>query len=190
MKKVLPFLVISIICSLGAFAQVTMKPHVSIGGEYGLTTGNLSSYYGSVIGASVKLEIPVVSPKFNLTATVGFTEYLVRLDYNGPLNLSAEKFIPVELGARYYFTRIAYFEGDAGFSQNINSDYTRSSSAFIYSPAIGFSAPTNKHKSTIDVGLRFESRVQSSGNNNQAALRLAYRFGPTFPADKKKKDTK
>ena len=190
MKKVLPPLIIFIICSLGAFAQVTMKPHISVGGEYGLTTGNLSSSYGSVIGASAKLEVPLASPKFNLTATVGFTGYLVRLDYNGPINLTAEKFIPVELGARYYFSNIAYLEGDAGFSQNINSNYTGSSTAFIYSPIIGFSAPTNKHNATVDVGLRFESRVQNSGNNNQVALRLAYRFGPTFPADKKKKDAK
>ncbi|ASU33259.1 hypothetical protein [Mucilaginibacter xinganensis] len=190
MKKIILPLVVFIIWGINGFAQVSMKPHISIGGEYGLTTGNLSNYYGSVAGGSVKVELPVSSPLFNLTATVGFTGYLVRLDYDGPLSLNTQKFIPIELGARYYFSRISYFEADAGISQNINSNYTGSSSAFIYSPVIGFSAPTNKHNGTIDLGLRFESRVQSAGNNNQLALRLAYRFGPTFAADNKKKDAK
>ncbi|MDB5087737.1 MAG: hypothetical protein JWR09_1731 [Mucilaginibacter sp.] len=190
MKKALLSFIVFIICSLGAFAQVTMSPHISIGGEYGLTTGSLSNYYGSVVGGSVKVEVPVSSPKFNITGTLGFTSYLVRLDYDGPLNLKPDQFLPLELGARYYFSQIAYVEGDAGVSFNLQDNFTGSSHAFVYSPIIGFSAPTNNHKGTIDVGLRYESRVQSAGNINQVALRLAYRFGPTFPAEKKKKEAK
>jgi len=173
-------------CSLGGFAQVTMKTHLSLGVEYGLTTGSLSDFYGSVIGTSVKIEVPVGSPDFNLTGTIGYTVYLVRLDYQGPLILNAEKFIPVEIGAKYYFTKIAYFEGDAGISQNVEGNFTGSKSAFIYSPMIGISAPSNNHKSTIDIGLRFESR----GDNHQVAVRVAYRFGPTFPKPEKSKGAK
>lgn len=183
MKKTLLTSIIVLVCTLGVFAQVAMKPHLSIGAEYGLTTGKLSNYYGSVVGGSLKFELPVGSPQFNITGTVGYTAYLVRLDYNGPLNLNAEKFIPVEIGAKYYFTKIAYFEGDAGFSQNIQTNFAGSKTAFIYSPVIGISAPTNKHKSTIDLGLRFESR----GDYSQVAARLAYRFGPTYPAAEKPK---
>lgn len=181
MKRTLLVSVVLLIYSISTRAQVTMKPHVSIGGEYGLTTGSLSNYYGSVVGGSLKLELPVGSPRFNLTGTIGYTSYLVRLDYSGPIPLSAQQFIPVEIGAKYYFTNIAYFEGDAGISQNIQSNFTGSKSAFIYSPVIGISAPTNKHQSTIDLGLRYESR----GDNHQVAIRLAYRFGPTFPAAEK-----
>ena len=181
MKKTSLALIIGLVCSLGAFAQVTMKPHVSIGAEYGLTTGNLSNYYGSVAGGSLKLEFPVGSPQFNITGTIGYTRYLVRLDYNGPPGLNAEEFLPFEAGAKYFFTKIAYVEGDAGISQNIQSNFTGSKTAFIYSPVIGIAAPTNNHKATIDIGLRFESR----GDNHQAAIRLAYRFGPTFPAAEK-----
>jgi len=181
MKRTLLVSAAILICAISARAQVTMKPHLSLGAEYGLTTGSLSDFYGSVIGASLKVEVPVGSPELNLTGTIGYTGYLVRLDYHGPLNLSSEQFIPVELGLKYYFTRIAYFEGDAGFSQNIQTNFTGSKTTFIYSPVIGISAPTNKHKSTIDLGLRFESR----GDNRQVAVRLAYRFGPTFPAAEK-----
>ena len=186
MKRTLLVSAAILICSISARAQVTMKPHVSLGAEYGLTTGALSNYYGSVIGASFKVELPVWSPQFNLTGTIGYTGYLVRLDYHGPLSLATVQFIPVEIGAKYYFTRIAYFEGDAGFSQNIQSSFAGSKTAFIYSPVIGISAPTNKHKSTIDLGLRFESR----GDYSQVAVRLAYRFGPTYPAAEKQKGGK
>jgi len=186
MKRALLLLFAVLLCSMGAVAQVTMKPHLSIGFEYGLTTGSLSDLYGSVIGTSLKVEVPLGSPEFNLTGTIGYTAYLVRLDYNGPLVLDAEKFIPVEIGAKYYFTKIAYFEGDAGISQNIQNNFTGSKTAFIYSPMIGISAPTNKHKSTIDLGLRFESR----GDNHQVAVRVAYRFGPTFPKPEKPKGGK
>jgi len=186
MKKTLLTSIIVLVCSLGLFAQVTMKPHLSIGAEYGLTTGNLSNYYGSVVGGSLKFELPVGSPQFNLTGTIGYTAYLVRLDYYGPLILNAEQFIPLELGAKYFFTKIAYVEGDAGISQNTQTNFTGSKTAFIYSPVIGISAPTNNHKSTIDLGLRFESR----GDNHQVAVRMAYRFGPTFPAPEKPKGAK
>jgi len=186
MKRTLLLVIAVLMCSLGGFAQVTMKTHLSLGVEYGLTTGSLSDFYGSVIGTSVKIEVPVGSPDFNLTGTIGYTAYLVRLDYQGPLILNAEKFIPVEIGAKYYFTKIAYFEGDAGISQNVQSNFTGSKSAFIYSPMIGISAPSNNHKSTIDLGLRFESR----GDNHQVAVRVAYRFGPTFPKPEKAKGSK
>lgn len=172
--------------SLGALAQVTMKTHLSLGVEYGLTTGSLSDFYGSVIGTSVKIEVPIGSPELNLTGTIGYTAHLVRLDYNGLLVLNAEKFIPVEIGAKYYFTKIAYFEGDAGISQNVESNFTGSKCAFIYSPMIGISAPSNNHRSTIDLGLRFENR----GDNHQVAVRVAYRFGPTFPKSEKPKGAK
>jgi hypothetical protein len=186
MKRLLLVAVIILICSISARAQVTMAPHASLGAEYGLTTGSLSNFYGSVIGASIKVEVPVGSPQFNLTGTIGYTSYLVRLDYYGPIPLNAVQFIPVEIGAKYYFTKIAYFEGDAGFSQNVQDNFIGTKTAFIYSPIIGISAPTNKHKSTIDIGLRFESR----GDNHQVAVRMAYRFGPTFPAAEKPKGAK
>ena len=100
MKRTLLLLIAVLMCSLGGFAQVTMKTHLSLGVEYGLTTGSLSDFYGSVIGTSVKIEVPVGSPDFNLTGTIGYTAYLVRLDYQGPLILNAEKFIPVEIGPK------------------------------------------------------------------------------------------
>ena len=151
---------------------------LSFGVEYGLAVGQVSSVYGTVLGGSIKLEIPVAKSDFNITATVGFTDYLVHLDYTGPLTgVQSSQYIPVSIGGKYYFSRLFYVEGDAGISNNINSDYTAKSQAFYYAPIIGISAPTSKHKANIDIGLRYDARVESGGTIGQIALRLAYKFG-------------
>ena len=66
--------------------------------------------------------------------------------------------------------------------QIVNADGTETTkkvtnTAFIYSPVIGFSAPTRKHKGTVDIGLRYEGRGESGATVSQFALRIAYRFG-------------
>ena len=151
---------------------------LSFGVEYGLAIGQASDVYGTVLGGSVKFEIPVARSDFNITATVGFTDYLVHLDYTGPLTgIQSAQYIPVSLGGKYYFSRLFYVEGDAGISNNINSNYTAKSQAFYYAPIIGVSAPTSKHKANIDIGLRYDARVETGGTIGQIALRLAYKFG-------------
>ncbi len=173
------FLLFVIILSgtISCFAQTTPKDQLSIGPEYGLAAGQISSNYATVLGASVKFELPVSASQFNVTITGGITNYLVKLDYHGVLPLSSILYFPVELGGKYYFSKIAYVEGDAGVSFNANQYYTGSKTAFIYAPIIGVTAPTNKHKAAIDLGLRYEGRVENGVTVSQLALRLAYRFG-------------
>jgi|SRR6185437_6541652 len=157
-------------------AQTKSRSQLSLGGEFGFPTGQASQIYGTVLGASAKLEIPVSASPFYFTLTSGLSEYIVRLDYIGVIN-NAGYLVPLEAGGKYYFTKIGYFEADFGASANINSNYSASRTAFIYAPVLGFSAPTNKHKSTIDIGMRYEGRVESGGTVSQVAFRLAYRFG-------------
>ena len=175
MRKSLLLLFSFGLISLSSHAQTKSPDQLSIGGEFGLPTGQASQVYGSVIGASVKLEIPTAAPRFNFVITSGLTDYLVKFNYTGLL--ANATYIPVEVGGRYYFSKIGYFEGDFGVSTDINSNYTAAKSAFIYAPVLGFSAPSNKHKGTVDIGLRYEGRVESGGTVSQVALRVAYRFG-------------
>jgi len=169
--------------TLGAFSQTKSLPQLSVGGEFGLPVGYISSVYGSIFGASAKLEIPVSKAPLFLTITTGISAYVVKLDYVYPANATVETnippliYIPVEVGAKYYFSKIGYFEGDIGISTNANSDVTNDKQAFIFAPIVGFSAPTNKHKATVDICLRYETRVVSDQYINQIALRVAYRFG-------------
>jgi hypothetical protein len=182
MNKHLRLIVIfSVIVSSG-FAQTKSATQLSIGGEFGLPVGQIASVYGTVFGASVKLEIPVFQSSAFFTITGGISDYVVKLDYTYPAtagiktNILPLTYIPFEIGGKYYFSKIGYFEGDLGVSNNINSNYSAAKMAFIYSPVVGFSAPTNKHTATVDIGLRYEGRVESGGTVSQFALRVAYRF--------------
>jgi hypothetical protein len=159
-------------------AQSKSSTQLSIGAEFGVPVGQASEIYGKVLGASLKLEVPVSKSPFSIVITSGISTFLVKFDYTGILDNAS--YIPVEAGGKYYFSKMGYVEADLGVSNNINSNYTAEKTAFMYSPVIGISAPTNKpnkHKTTIDMGLRYEGRVENGGTVGQIALRVAYRFG-------------
>ena len=175
MKKILLFVFILSGTIFNSLAQTKSSPQLSIGAEFGLPTGQASQIYGSVLGASLKFEFPVLHAPINFTVTTGFSEFLLKFDYTGLLKNVA--YLPVEIGGKYYINKVVYFEGDLGVSFEGNNGYTGPRAAFIYAPIIGVSAPTNNHKAIIDLGLRYEGRVESAGTGNQLAVRLAYRFG-------------
>jgi len=185
MNKFLLFIVLLSGMAFSIRAQTKSTPLLSIGGEFGFPVGKMTSVYGSVIGASVKYEAPIASSRFYWTLTGGITDYLVKLTYLGAANPAF--YAPVDAGGRYYFSKLGYLEVDFGVSNNINSKnnpiylngvvVNAPKTAFIYSPIIGFSAPVYKKKTKIDVGLRYEGRVESGGTVGQIAARLAYRFG-------------
>ena len=154
-------------------AQTNTKPQLSIGGEFGFPTGQASTIFGSVLGASVKLELPMFDPHFNMTVTAGYSYFLTRFYYSGPVKSSL--YTPVEAGGKYYFSKLGYIEGDLGFAAIIKGNY--SPSDFIFAPTIGFSALTSKHKATIDIGLRYDNPFLSGNSIGQVAVRVAYRFG-------------
>ena len=163
-------------------SQATTKPALSIAGEFGIPTGAASHVYGSVVGGSLKLELPVAKTPLSVVFTGGISSFLVSNDYRGVL--SNASYLTFEGGGKYYFSRIGYVEADLGISNNINSNYVNVNNdsnaargALIYAPALGFTAPTSKHKAKIDISLRYEARVESGGSIEQVALRVAYKFG-------------
>ena len=175
MNKLLLFVALFLFAAFSASAQRSNTfPQISIGGEFGLPANNTSDTYGTVLGVSVKAEVPVIAPGLSVTATAGISAFLLRFYYTGPEHNAT--YVPVELGAKYYFSKVAYVEGDAGLSFNQNSNYPSSKTAFMLSPIIGVTAPTNHHKHSIDLGLRIEHRLESHRDVTQVALRLAYRF--------------
>jgi hypothetical protein len=187
MNKFLLFLIASGLIVFNSYAQTKSPVQLSIGGEFGFPTGQTSSTFGSAIGASAKLELPDSALSFNFVITTGISDFLVKYYYTGP-SVKVLFITPVEVGAKYYFSKIGYIEGDLGVAsdnytyQTVDANGTAATkkvtnTAFIYSPVIGFSAPTKKHKGTVDIGLRYESRVESSATVSQLALRIAYRFG-------------
>ena len=175
MNKIL-FVIALLICA--AFNSIAQRsntfPQISIGAEFGQPASKTSDTYGTVAGLSVKAEIPVLAPGLSVTATAGISAFLLRFYYTGPEHNAT--YVPLELGAKYYFSKVAYVEGDAGVSLNQNSNYPASKAAIILSPVIGVTAPTNHHKHSIDLGLRAEHRLESHRDITQIAVRVAYRF--------------
>ncbi len=175
MNKFLLFVAFLTCIGFSSVAQRSnTSPQMSVGGEFGMPVSAASSIYGTAIGASVKLEVPVIAPGLSATVTTGVSAFFLRFYYTG--NERNATYLPFELGVKYYFSKIGYVEGDAGISSNLNRFYPDSKTALILSPIIGVTAPTNHHKHTIDLGLRAEQRVESHRSITQIAVRIAYRF--------------
>ncbi len=175
MKKFLLSLVLLTVTVICSFGQTATPPKLSIGPDLGIPVGDANTVYSGVIGASLKLELPVTPSSFNVTITSGFSDFMVKNMYNSYILNGT--YIPVELGGRFFFDKTVYFEGDLGASFNVNSNYTGPKAAFIYAPMLGLTLPANNAKSSIDVALRYEGRSETGGTISQVALRVAYRFG-------------
>ena len=160
------------ISATAALAQTEPAPWASLGPEIGIPTGQAGTFYAITAGGSFKLEVPVAKSAFNFMASVAYNSFVLKGAYTGVLNDA--QYIPVEAGGRLYFSHI-YIEGDAGASFNINSNYSGSKVAFIYSPVIGFSTPSKDHRRSLDFGIKYEGRVESGGTIGQVAVRVAFR---------------
>jgi hypothetical protein len=174
MKKKLLVLAVLATAAFSSFAQTKQGAKLSIGADFGLPTGQADQIYSAVIGASIKLELPVNNNGFNFIVNTGFSNFIVKSAYSGYV-LSAN-YVPVEIGGKYYVDPRFYFEGDLGVSFNVNSNYSASRAAFVYAPGIGLSFP-NASGSGLDASLRYEGRAEPGGTISQVALRLAYKFG-------------
>jgi hypothetical protein len=172
MKKILPLLLLFTVSYFYSFAQSAMGTRVSIGPEIGIPLGDANQIYSLTEGASLKIEIPITSRGLDFTITAGYTVFKVNDNYNGYINNA--QYIPIEVGIKRYFSYSPVFvEIAAGVSINNNNNYTTNKAAFIYAPALGVSVANN----ALDISVRDESRVESSGTIGQFALRVAYKFG-------------
>jgi hypothetical protein len=190
MKKTLLLLFFLCTAVLSSFAQIGNTPKLSAGFDLGVPVGVASNAYEITGGVSLKLELPVIAP-LSITLTTGYTGYVTQGGFstgyyyssdgsNSYTNGAVACFIPLEAGARLYVSRKFFIEGDLGASFNINSNYTEFTNkrvALIYAPIAGISIPLGSSKSSIDVSLRYESRVETGYNFSQVAARAAFSFG-------------
>jgi hypothetical protein len=164
MQKPLLLLLALSLFAFSASAQQNPKAF-TIGGELGLPSYGL---YNVALGASGKLEIPLISP-VSISLTGGFTSVFRRSsiidDYNG----GGDLFVPLKAGIKYYFVQSFYAEGEGGAALGLNHG---NKSLALFSIGPGFVIPSEKNG--IDISFRYEDwqdRVK------QTAIRVAYRFG-------------
>ncbi|HTK22525.1 MAG TPA: hypothetical protein VL442_23565 [Mucilaginibacter sp.] len=190
MKKILLSLIIVFIAVLNSFAQDNSTPKIGVGVDLGVPVGPASNGYELTMGVTAKAEFPV-APQLSITATTGFTGYITKGgfstgyyydSYDGSGSYSygdVACFVPLEAGARIYVAPKFYLEGDFGASFNVNStssDFTNRQTALIYAPMAGMTIPFGGSRVSLDLSLRYESRLDAGYNYSQIAARAVFNF--------------
>lgn len=149
---------------------------LSMGIDVGTTLSPTSNTYSSAAGISFKLELPFKDLRSYLTISAAYSSYSVK---NTPATdtLQNGHYIPLMIGYKYFITKQIFLEGDIGDSFNINQSYMGYQNAFAFQPMVGVSIPLNKPNTAVDIALYYQSRLSDAGNINQAAIRVAYKFG-------------
>jgi hypothetical protein len=198
MRKFLRLIIVSIVTVTSAYAQhSSTSPQFSVGLNPGVAVGPVSSVYPVAGNISLRLTAPLSNSPISLTFTTGYTFYTSSQDYSvgfgfGGVGVgyggggydyygSTASFIPVMAGVKIYVANRFFIEGEAGVSFNVNTypqDYTGKTTAFIYSPGIGYTFPLGySGRNSTEVGLVYENRVEPGGGYTQIAAHLAYNFG-------------
>jgi len=138
--------------------------------ETGLPVGDAEEVYSVGLGGSAKVEIPVTNP-LALTVTAGYMSMMIKDDLEPTLGDKRE-FIPVKAGAKYYFGRNFFGEGEVGASIPTEGE---DDTAFAYAPGIGVTLPV-ADKTAIDVGVRYEGWTKDVGSIDQIGLRAVVKF--------------
>lgn len=160
----------------GNAATTTPPALLSMGIDVGTVLSPANNTYSSAAGVSFKFELPFKDQRSFLTISAAYSNYSVK---NTPATdtLQNGHYIPLMIGYKYFITKQVFLEGDIGDSFNINQNYMGYQNAFAYQPMVGVSIPLKKPDTAVDIALYYQSRLSDSGNINQAAIRVAYKFG-------------
>jgi len=197
MKKITLLIAVLFTTVYGASAQYynnapsTNTTKFGIGLSSGFATGAASGVFPEAGGISLNLEFPIAKSPVSVLFTTGYTFYVTgggysvgfdsygfggSTDYYGDV----ASFIPIEAGLKVYVARKFFIEGYAGASINVNSypsDYTGQTTAFIYSPGIGYTFPMRYNETShLDLSLNYENRQEPGGGYSQVAVKAVWNF--------------
>ena len=172
MKKFLFALVVLAGTALNSIAQTgsasgqSNTGKLSIGLDAGLPVGDASTVFGSVIGGSLKFEQPIATNAY-FTISAGYSAFLTKSRFKDLGAQSSFGFVPLKAGLKYYTETGLFVEGQLGV---VFSTESGGSSAFVYSPGVGYT-----FTSGFELGIRYEGWSKNS-TTSQAALRASVRF--------------
>lgn len=153
MKKITIFTLLLFCTSMIALAQPEQgKFRFSIGPEIGYTAGPYAQRWNFGAGATGQFEY-FIKDGVSLTAVSGFMGYLG--DKAGPgIRYQAVNIIPVKGGIRFYFGDAFHVGAQlgAGFIDNGSGHTT----AFAYSPIIGYTVKTSGERGGIDFSIKYD----------------------------------
>lgn len=169
MKKFLLAVVLLSGAAFSSFAQSKDSGKFSIGLEAGLPVGDVKNLSNFAIGGSLKYDHPIAENTF-ITGSAGYTKFLSNDDAKSiGYKLYA---IPVKVGVKYFFAESFYGEAQVGaaFANEKVAGVSNSTTAFAYSPGIGYAFGGG-----VDLGVRYEG-WSKNGTISQVAARLAFSF--------------
>jgi hypothetical protein len=163
--------VVALFFSTNANAQA---PRLGIGINAGVPTDN--DYFNFTLGADARFQFDVAS-QLSIPVTIGYTNFFAKDREIGGVTYKGQDygFIPVKAGLKYFFDPSGsglYGLAEAGAAFGVTNN---SKTAFIYSPAIGYS-----WSSGLDLGVKYEGISKATkytpNTVGQVALRIAYGF--------------
>ncbi|CAN5594971.1 hypothetical protein BH11BAC5_BH11BAC5_24950 [soil metagenome] len=155
-----------IFTSVAQNAKTPTRKKFSIGADVAVPTGIASMVYNIAIGGSIKYELPA-TVDLDVTVSAGYEAFLVKSEFKIPGSKSAESYVPLKAGLKYYFKNGFFGEAEVGASIYTGSE---SFTSFVYAPGIGYT-----FEGGFETGVRYEAWVKN-GTLGQVALRLAYKF--------------
>ncbi|WP_207531951.1 outer membrane beta-barrel protein [Desertivirga arenae] len=169
MKKLLLIAAMAV-ASFTASAQVeSQKTKFGVAFEAGIPSGDAGDAYSLAIGGSVFVEKPVAA-SFAVTGSAGYTSWSPKKEFKDFFD--SYGVIPVKAGAKYYFGKNFYGQGELGAAFGTNDG---AKTGFIWAPGVGISYPVSD-KTDFDAGVRYESFSVEEFNMGQIAFRVALKF--------------
>ncbi len=166
---------------------------LSVGAELGLPMGTFGDVASIGFGASARYEMPM-GDNLGLMGTVGFLSFSGKDITVGTVTVkgNSQTMIPIQVGAKYYFTEqqngmYGAFELGihmssyttpayagytiAGVTYGAYPETTTTASNLSFAPGVGY------HLDNIDLGLRYQIISATGGSSSYLGVRIAYVFG-------------
>ncbi|AYD48108.1 acyloxyacyl hydrolase [Arachidicoccus soli] len=152
---------------------------LSVGPQSNLPLGTFKDAYDWSIGGSIQGDFAVLKNDLYVVVNAGYDNFFAKKDLTNAKDLGL---VPVKAGLKYYFpTTNLYVQGTAGaaFLTNKSDVNADKSTAFLYSPQIGYLLNLG-NKNYLDLGVNFQSisKINDNGSAiNSLGLRVSYNFG-------------
>ena len=141
-----------------------VRPRVNLDLEVSFPGGDYGDLFDVGFGGAGGLDIPVTRALY-ATGSAGVTSFYRK-------DSETRTYIPMKVGAKYYFSRMIYGQAEIGTSVGVQQG---AGTAFIFAPGAGISYPVTE-RSSVNMGVRYESWSRDGGNIEQLALKVGYQF--------------
>ncbi len=144
-----------------------VRPRLNVDAEFVLPAGEAGHRYSWGIGAAAGIDAPVTQALY-----ASLSAGLLSLFPDNDDDADNKLFVPIKVGAKYYFNSFFYGQAEMGTAIGVHKG---AGISFIMSPGVGVSIPVTDRIS-INGGLRFETWNREGGNINGTGFKVGLQF--------------